>query len=138
MISPCSAAEREPERQHHRGRDERMPAGEIEIGEHHADESDHRADREVDAAGQNDEGRADRRGDDEGVVGEDVAENQSRREEVIVEEAADQEQRDEDGDRRKKRKILLVHRFVPRESVVQRDPQVGRLQEQHDDAPRSP
>ena len=33
-------------------------------------------------------------------------------EKVIVEEAADEKQRDEHGDRRKKRKILLVHRFV--------------------------
>ena len=85
---PLQPAEREPERQHHRGRHQRMPAGEIEIGERHADEADHRADREVDAARQNDEGRADRGGDDEGVVGQDVAENE-RREEVIVEEAAD-------------------------------------------------
>ena len=88
-----------------------MPSGEIEIGDHHADEADHRADRQVDAAGENDEGRADRRRDDEGVVGEDVTENQGRKK-VLVEEAADEKQRDEDGDRGKKRKVLLVHRFV--------------------------
>ena len=53
----------------------------VEIRHHDADETDHRADRQIDAAGQDDESRADRRDDEEGVVGEDVAEHQ-RREEI--------------------------------------------------------
>ncbi len=106
---PLQRAEQQAEAQHHRGRDERMPSDDVEIGDHDADEADHRADRQVDAAGKDDEGRADRGDDDEGVVGEDVAEDQ-RRQEIVVEEPADDEQRDEDRDRRQKRQVFLVHR----------------------------
>ncbi len=81
---PLQRAKQQSEREHQGGGRERMPPGDIEIGDHDADEADHRADRQVDAAGQDDEGRADRRGDDEGVVGEDVAEH-LRRQEIVVE-----------------------------------------------------
>ena len=89
-----------------------MPAERIEIGHNDADEADHRADREVDPAAQNDEGRADRGGDDKGVVGQDVAEDLGR-EEIVVEKPARHEQGEEDGDRRDEGQIFLVHRLLP-------------------------
>ena len=73
-------AEGEAESEHHRPRGKRMPAERIEIGHDDADEADHRSDREVDPAAQNDEGRADRGGDDEGVVGQDVTDDLGREE----------------------------------------------------------
>src|SRR5208337_4153022 len=85
-----------------------MPSDRVEIRHDHADEADHRSDRQIDAAGENDEGRADRRRDDEGIVGEDVAENQ-RREKILVQKASDQEQRQEDSDRRDQRQVFFVH-----------------------------
>src|SRR5271166_1793833 len=62
-------AEKNAEGEHRRGGCEWMPADCIEIGDDDADKADHRSDREIDAAGENDEGRPDRRGNDEGVVG---------------------------------------------------------------------
>ena len=105
---PLQRAEEEAKREHQSTRHERMPSDHVEIGHRYPDEADHRSNREIDAAGENDKGRADRSGDDEGVVGEDVAENQ-RREEILVQESSDQEQRQEDSDRRNKRQVLLIH-----------------------------
>ena len=85
MMKPWKAPNSQAERQHHRGRCERMPARRVEIRHDDADEADHRADRKIDAARQDHEGRADRGDDDEGVVGEHVAEH-LRREEVVVEQ----------------------------------------------------
>ena len=109
---PLQRAEGQAETQHHRGRGERMPAERVEIGHHHADETDHRSDRQVDAAAENDEGGANGGDDDEGVVGQDVAEDQ-RRQEVVVEKASGDEQRQEHGDRGKKRQVFLAHRSLP-------------------------
>ena len=57
-----------------------------------ADEADHRTDREVDAAGKDDESLADRRDDDERVVGQQIAQHM-RRQEMFETDGAD-------GDRR--------------------------------------
>ena len=104
-------AEPQAEDQHQSSRSERMPADHVEIGHHHADEADHRADRQIDAARQDDEGGADGGDDDEGVVGEDVAQHLGR-DEIVVQQAADPEQRQEDDDRRRQRQVFLVHRFL--------------------------
>ena len=104
-------AEAQAETQHHRGRRERVPSDDVEIRHHDADEADHRTDREINAAGQDDEGRPDRGDDDESVVGQDVAEDE-RRQEIIVQHPAGYEEGQEDNDRGEKRQILLVHRFL--------------------------
>ena len=105
---PLQSAEENAEAQHQAARQERMPSDHVEIGHRHADEADHRSDRQIDAAGENDEGRADRSRDDEGVVGQDVAENQGRKK-ILVQKPSDQEQRQEDSDRRNQRQVFFVH-----------------------------
>ena len=62
----------------------------VEIGHHDADETDHRADRKIDAAGKDDESGADRGDDDERVVGEDVAEHQGGEKIVVEKTSADE------------------------------------------------
>ena len=105
------SAEQKAEAQHHSTRNKRMPAHHVEVRHHHAHETDHRSDRQVDAAGENDEGRADRGDDDESVVGQDIAEYQSRQK-ILVENPSGYEQRGENDDRGEKRQVLLVHRLL--------------------------
>ncbi len=93
-----------------------MPALGIEKGHDDADESDHRPDGQIDAAGQDHEGDADGSDDDEGVVGQEMPQNEGR-EEVLVEDPAGNKQRRENGYRRHERQISLLHAFLRLNSV---------------------
>ena len=55
-----------------------MPSRSIDSADEHRGEADHRADREVDAAGDDDEGHADRDDAEEGVVGEQIGDDAGR------------------------------------------------------------
>ena len=77
-------------------------------GQEHAREGDDRADREIDAAGQDHEGHADRDDAEEGIVGQKIADHPGRGEARKLREA-DQVADDEDGERDENRKMTPDH-----------------------------
>ena len=102
------AREHEDERDHHGGRPPRLQQARRD----HAAEGHDRADREVDAARQDDERHADREHDQVGVVDEQVEEHLPR-EEAAVAHAADDEDDDEEHGGHRDRSVLRAGQQVP-------------------------
>ena len=112
---------------------ERMDAGALQHdGEENAGEGDDRADRQVDAARQDNEGHADGGDAKEGVVGQKIADH-ARGQDVRILRRAGGIGNDEDDDGRNQRKVFLVHRMDFRLRKVTAGPHARRLDDEDDD-----